>query len=404
MLRERLGLAMRTSAAARTVQRFDRQAEPGAVGESRIVKLTAGTKADEARAAKLHTLGDGKLSFRMVVRIKHWQARARRRPVPKGKVFVEKLVHLVTWTAPDYGPQTGPKVAVDPIQQRLAELQSADYANQVIETRKRVRQIHKDREFLETCYDLLDSNADGKLAAEELEHWAALLLADHATAADTPNCVLKYWIDSSECGTLTHAERLDLQLRLGKKHCPRDRLEYDWQDFLLVTLDFYTLAGTLAMHQTFCRLLDPVDDGERPLSQPSKKSPLIALPRPPTKLPRRRCDVIQAGSWEQRVGARERSQTTQRQPRRPLLPVPIDVICPLRPRQPLRPTRPVSAITPGTPKRALPALRTPTAPSYEHGQSKKSSAATGVAATATPGPNLALRDTAARSMSSLQAR
>lgn len=366
-------MAIGKASVVRTVNRFDRNADAGSAGESRIRKVTEG-KADEARPVALNQLGDGKLSFRMVVRIKQWQARARRRPVPKGKVFVEKLVHLATWHAPDFGPQTGLKEPVDPIQQRWIELSDADYANQVNETRKRVRQIRKDREFLETCYDLLDSNQDGKLAPEEIEHWAALLLADRSfVALDKPNCALKYWMGRNECGRLTDAERFDLQARLGKKQYPRERLQYDWQDFLLVTLDFYTLAGTLAMHRTFCRLLAPFD-GESSDQPCATEPPPVALPRPPAKLLRHQCAVIQAGSWTQRVGAREVSGLKHRPPRLPLPPVRVDMLGPLRPRQPLRATTPVTTSVPETTNRPLRAPQT-LAPLCEQGRAQESAPA-----------------------------
>jgi copper chaperone CopZ len=231
-----------------------------AAAEDREAKKARAKKdgAPRSSSAKLEQLGDGKISFRMAVRIKHWQARSRRKPVPKGKVFVEKLVNVATSHAPGYGPQTGPKEEVDPLQQRWAELNDPDYANQVHETRKRVRQIREDREFLLTCYDLLDSNDDGKLEPDELEHWAALLLADHGGALEKqnrPRGALRHWMSSNESGSLTEAERYDLQIRLEKQKVARENLVYDWQDFLLVTLDFYTLAGTLAMHRTFCELL-----------------------------------------------------------------------------------------------------------------------------------------------------
>lgn len=388
-------MAVGKAATARAVNRFDREADATSAGASRIKKHTGGDS-EEVRPAKLHDLGHGKLSFSMVVRIKHWQARARRRPVPKGKVFVEKLVHMVTWNAPDYGPQTGPKTSVDPIQQRLAELSDADYANQVNETRKRVVQVRKDREFLETCYDILDSNKDGKLAPAELEHWVALLLADRATVTTSyQNCALQHWMGRNECGTLTDAERLDLQVRLEKKRCPRDRLTYDWQDFLLITLDFYILAGTLAMHQTFCRLLDDEESSRSIHPQATQPlPPVVALARQPIKLPRRRCDVIQAGTWKQRAKACDLRLSKHRQPKRPLPPVPAEVLSPLRPRQPIRPTRPVPAIAPGTPKRSLRTIQNTVLP-CKHSQPQQSVTAVSVGASSSSSAaeNQAYKDT-----------
>jgi len=154
-------------------------------------------------AVQLNELGEGSISFNMAVRIKFWQARARRRPVPKGKVFVEKLVNVATSQA--HGPQIGPRAELDPVKVKWQELNDVDYANQRTETRKRLADIRKDAGFLLECFEGLGGSGSGKLTADELEHWAALLLADHGEALDNihdhPNGALRHWMGSDERGT-----------------------------------------------------------------------------------------------------------------------------------------------------------------------------------------------------------
>ena len=346
-------------AVAREAAKRNRQA----IAEGRAV-----AKVEAPRSTHLNTLGEGKLTFRMVVRIQFWQARSRRRPVPKGKVFVEKLVNVAT--SQMYGPQTGPRAELDPVKLKWMELNDVDYFNQRSETRKAALAVKKDVAFLTECFEGLDSSGNSKLTADELEHWAALLLADHGEALDKvhdhPNGALRHWMGSDERGTLSKADGFDIQVKLGKAKLSREALQYDWQDFLIITLDFYLLVGTRAMHRTFCELMGdderPVrlqdDDTDRPQGAELEGPPPVRLPRSPVKARLQvLAPVVQAGSWDsQQSGARGRSRPKNRQPRLPLPPVSNVVLGPRRP-VPLRAHRLIPAIGPGTPKRELAALR-----------------------------------------------
>ena len=319
-------------------------------------------------ASQMAQLGDGQLSFNMALRLAHRGAQLKRKPMRKGVVLVEKLVNVAT--SPLYGPQVDPDSDPDPVSERWAEARDADYASRRQVTRKsaelmaRTGEDGNDREFLTMCFELLDGDGDDKLTSTELEHWIGLLL-QYSTGSEASRSMAARIYEGNEDATLSAAERKDVQRKLGKEKELWSKARMDWQDFLVITLDFYILVGEGGMHRTFAQLLSAADL-EHPQQQPERNAP--RMPRAPVK-PRSPtlARVQHAGSWEEHLRAAEETRGAERAParlaRKPLLPLPpvsADVLGPPR-TQPLRPVRPTAESCPpfgrDMPKRQVRAVR-----------------------------------------------
>jgi hypothetical protein len=139
------------------------------------------------------------------------------------------------------------------------------------EFRKAVVNFTDDVQFLVRCYDLLDEDEMEELTAEQMIRWVTLL-ADPTGVGDGD----LLWVKTMG-QPLGDAEiKTDLIKRLGKQaegpHC-----RFDWQDFVIVTLDFYVLTGAAGMRRTFGELLE---EGGNP---DGSAAPAPLQPQPPQK-------------------------------------------------------------------------------------------------------------------------
>ena len=138
------------------------------------------------------------------------------------------------------------------------------------EFRKGVVSFADDVQFLERCFDLLDEDGFEELSTKEMMRWVKLL-ADPAGVGGSD----LLWVQTMGAPLGDKEIQKDLVTRVGKNE-PNPR--FDWQDFVIITVDFYVLAGSAAMRRTFGELLDGHSATSklvpRPPEQPKKKASL----------------------------------------------------------------------------------------------------------------------------------
>lgn len=140
----------------------------------------------------------------------------------------------------------------------------------VIEFRKGVVNFADDVQFLVRCFDLLDADGFEELSTEQMMRWVKLL-ADPAGVGEGD----LLWVQMMGAPLGDKEIQKDLVARVGKNETnPR----FDWQDFVIITVDFYVLAGSAAMRRTFGELLDGHSVSSelvpQPPEQPKKKASL----------------------------------------------------------------------------------------------------------------------------------
>lgn len=125
------------------------------------------------------------------------------------------------------------------------------HAQIVNEFRKAVINVADDVQFLVRCFDLLDEDGFEELTAQEMMRWVKLLV-DPAGVGDGD----LLWVQTMGTPLGDEELRKDLMTRVGKG-VRETEPRFDWQDFVIITLDFYVLAGSAAMRRTFGELLKP---------------------------------------------------------------------------------------------------------------------------------------------------
>ena len=127
------------------------------------------------------------------------------------------------------------------------------------EYRRGVTSMAGDIEFLVRCFEMLGEDGRDELTLPQLVHWVTLL------------------IDPASSGPYGDGDidiQADMLQKLGKQGQPPGEVVVDWQDFVLVTLDFYVAAGAYAMRRTFAALCSdgPADQPEpEPEPEPEPK-------------------------------------------------------------------------------------------------------------------------------------
>lgn len=118
------------------------------------------------------------------------------------------------------------------------------------EFRKGVLNFADDVQFLVRCFDLLDEDEVEALTTEQIMRWVKLL-TDPAGVGDGD----LLWVQTMGAPLGDKEIQKDLFTRVNKlpnEENPR----FDWQDFVVITVDFYVLAGSAAMRRTFGELLN----------------------------------------------------------------------------------------------------------------------------------------------------
>ena len=107
------------------------------------------------------------------------------------------------------------------------------------EYRKAVTALADDVRFLVRCFELLDEDESDEISIEQLLRWVTLL--------GDPS-------GDGQGGDGDGQLRKDLLAKMEKQDKPSTR--FDWQDFVVVNVDFYVLAGAAAMRRTYGELLE----------------------------------------------------------------------------------------------------------------------------------------------------
>ena len=107
------------------------------------------------------------------------------------------------------------------------------------EYRKATVGLADDVRFLVRCFELLDEDEAEELTTEQLLRWVTLL--------GDPS-------GDGQGGDGDGAIRKDLLAKLEKHG--ESSARFDWQDFVVVNIDFYVLAGSAAMRRTYGELLE----------------------------------------------------------------------------------------------------------------------------------------------------
>lgn len=117
------------------------------------------------------------------------------------------------------------------------------------EFRKGVVHLADDVQFLVRCFDLLDEDGFEELTVEQIVRWVKLL-TDPAGVGDGD----LLWVQTMGAPLGDKELAKDLVARVGKLPSEQNP-RFDWQDFVMITVDFYVLAGSAAMRRTFGELL-----------------------------------------------------------------------------------------------------------------------------------------------------
>ena len=133
------------------------------------------------------------------------------------------------------------------------------YENVLGEYRKGVTEMASDMDFIVRCFDLLDGRGRDELPLPQLVRWVTLLLDPGSSGGGGDGDI---------------DIQADMMQKLGKAGQQAADVVVDWQDFVLVTLDFYVVAGAFAMRRTFDELC-----ADKPAARSSSDGSLV--PHPP---------------------------------------------------------------------------------------------------------------------------
>ena len=133
------------------------------------------------------------------------------------------------------------------------------YENVLGEYRKGVTEMASDMDFIVRCFDLLDGRGRDELPLPQLVRWVTLLLDPGSSGGGGDGDI---------------DIQADMMQKLGKQSQQAADVVVDWQDFVLVTLDFYVVAGAFAMRRTFDELC-----ADKPAARSSSDGSLV--PHPP---------------------------------------------------------------------------------------------------------------------------
>jgi hypothetical protein len=144
------------------------------------------------------------------------------------------------------------------------------------EFRKGVVGFADDVPFLVRCFDLLDEDGFEELTTEQIMRWVNLL-TDPAGVGDGD----LLWVQTMGAPLGPKEIQKDLFTRVNKMP-NEENPRFDWQDFVIITVDFYVLAGSAAMRRTFGELIEEPDGrSENSAGSESDGANLALVPQPP---------------------------------------------------------------------------------------------------------------------------
>lgn len=139
-------------------------------------------------------------------------------------------------------------------------------------------------QFLVRCFDLLDEDGFEELTVEQMVRWVKLLV-DPAGVGDGD----LLWVQTMGAPLGDEELQRDLIVRVDKLP-NQPNLRFDWQDFVIITVDFYVMAGSAAMRRTFCELVRPDGASAGCAGSDGHSANAQLVPQPP-KMPQKKASL-----------------------------------------------------------------------------------------------------------------